>query len=65
MRTIFKLILKTQLISVYWFAGQQQTSTRRTQKIDLYYQRFIPEFNELGLSFWKQQEVTKKWLKLK
>ena len=54
-----------QSISLYWFSAQQQTITSRTPKIDLFYQKFSPEFNELGFLFQKQQEFTKKWLEIK
>ena len=50
---------------LYWFAAQQQTSTSRPQKLDLFYPKFSAEFNKLSLKFYKQQEGTKKWLKLK
>ena len=54
-----------QAISLYWFAAQQQTSTSRRQKNDLFDPKFSAEFNELSLKFSKQQEVAKKCLKLK
>ena len=53
----FKNFEKMQVISLYWFAAQQKTSTLRRQKIGL--------FDVKLLFFWKQQEMTKKWLKLK
>ena len=53
-----------QPISLYWFAAQQQTSTLRGQKCDLFYVKFSAKFNELSLFFKKQQEVAEKWLKL-
>ena len=57
-------------ILLYWFAAQytsaqQQTSTLRRQKIGFFYVKFSAEFNGLNLFFYKQQEVVKKWLKLK
>ena len=53
-----------QAISLYWFAAQQ-TSRLWRQKIDLFHLKFNAEFNELSLFYWKQQEVAKKWQKLK
>ena len=53
------------LILLYWFGAQQQTSTFRPQKCGCFYVKFSAESNELGLIFQKQQEVAKKWLKLK
>ena len=47
----FKIFEKLQPISLYWFAAQQQTSTSRQQKFDLFYPTFNPEFNELSLTF--------------
>ena len=45
----FKFFEKTQPIQLYWFAAQQQTSTYRLKKSDLFYPRFSSEFNELRL----------------
>ena len=50
---------------MYWFAAQQQTSTLRRQKISFFYVKFSAEFDELSFFYWKQQDVAKKWLKLK
>ena len=50
-RTVFKIFEKTQPISLYWFAAQQQTSTSRRQKFDLFYSKLVSEFNELSLKF--------------
>ena len=39
-----------QAISLYWFAGQQQTSTlRRQKKISLFDVEFSADFNEISL----------------
>ena len=54
-----------QPILIYWFAAQQQTSTSRRQKFDLFYPKFSSKFNELSRKLRKQQEVAKKGLKLK
>ena len=57
-----------QVISLYWFAAQQQASTLRRQKTGLLYVKFNAEINELSLFLKKkkkQQKVAKKWLKLK
>ena len=50
---------------LYCFAALQQTSTFTRQKIDLFYLKFSPEINGFGLTFQKQEQVAKKWLKLK
>ena len=42
---------KTQAISLYWFAAQQQISTSRRQKFDVFYSKFSAEFNEFSLKF--------------
>ena len=47
-RTVFE---KTQVVSLYWFAAQHQTSTSRRQKFDLLDLKFSTEFNELSLKF--------------
>ena len=47
----FKTIEKTQAISLYRFAEQQQTSTSRRQKFHLPNPKFSAEFNELSLKF--------------
>ena len=52
-------------ILLYWFAAQQQTSTSRRQKFDLFDPKFSSEFNKLILTFQEQQEIAKKWLKQK
>ena len=53
--------LKTQkkmpVISLYWFAAQQETSTLRRQKSRSIYWKFIVEFSELTPSFPNPQEV--------
>ena len=48
-----------------WFPSQLQNNTSRRLKFDLCYSKFSLKFNELSLTFQKQQEVAKKWLKLK
>ena len=45
------------VISLYWFAAQQQISTCRRQKSCSIYSRFSVEENELTPGFQKQQEV--------
>ena len=50
---------------LYWFAAQQQTSTSTRQKFDLFYPKLSPDLNEVSRAFQNQQEVAKKWLKLK
>ena len=63
----FKIFEKMQAISLYWFATQQQTSTFRWEKscFTLFYLKLSAELNELNFNLQKQQEVAKKWLKLK
>ena len=46
-----------QAILQYWFAAQQQASTFRRQKFDLFYLKFSAEFNELSLSFYKMPKT--------
>ena len=48
------------VISLYWFAAQQQTSTCRRQKSHSIYSKFSLEENELTNSFQNPQEVAKK-----
>ena len=48
------------VISVYWFAAQQQTSTCRRQKSRSIYSKFSVEENELTPSFQNSQEVAQK-----
>ena len=47
-------------ISLYWFAAQQQTSTRRRQRYGCFKVKFSRESNGLGLFILNQQEVVKK-----
>ena len=42
---VFKNFEKLQPILMYWFATQEQTSTSRRQKGDLFYPKFSREFN--------------------
>ena len=48
-----------QAILCYWFAAQQQTSTFRRQKFNLFYVEFSAEFNENSL--FSKSNI--KWLK--
>ena len=41
---------KTQPVSLYWFAVEQQTSTSRRQKVDSVYPKFCLQFNELSFT---------------
>ena len=54
-----------QPIFLHWFATQQQTSTSKQRKFDLFYPKFSPDLNEVSQAFQNRQEVAKKWLKLK
>ena len=49
-RTVFKIFEKSQPISLFWFAAQQQTTASRRQKFDLFYPEFSSEFKELTLT---------------
>ena len=46
----FKAFEKKQVILLYWLAVQQQTSTFRWQKCDLFCLEFKAELNELSLN---------------
>ena len=54
-----------QTILLYWFPAQQQTSTLRRQKIDLFYVKLNAEFNEVSLCFLKTTESYQKMTKTK
>ena len=51
------------LISLYWFAGQQQTTTLRSGKSDSIYSNFGVKEDKLTPRFQKLQEVAKKFQK--
>ena len=51
------------VISLYWFAAQQQTSTCRLQKSHSIYSKFSVEEIEVTPSFQNPQEVAKKFQK--
>ena len=40
-----------QRISFYWFAAQQDTSTLRQEKSNLFYLKLIAELNEFSTNF--------------
>ena len=65
MHCFLNFFKKTQAISLYRLAAQQQTSTSRRQNFHLFYPKFSAKFNKLSSKFWKWQEVVKKRLKLK
>ena len=48
---------KMPVISLYWFAAQQQTSTLRRQKYRSIYSKFSVELSELTPRFQNPQEV--------
>ena len=48
--TCFKSFEKMKVISLYWFAAQQQTGTFRRQIFGLFYLEFTAEFNELTVN---------------
>ena len=54
----FEISRKKPVISLCWFAAQQQTSTCRPQKSQSIYSKFSLEENELTPSFQNPQEVT-------
>ena len=43
--------LKKEVISMYWFVAQQQSSAFRRQKDDLFYLKFSAESNGFSLNF--------------
>ena len=47
-----------RVISLYWFAAQQQTSACRRQASGSFYSKFSVEWSELTPSFQNRQEVT-------
>ena len=49
----FKIFEKVKVISLYWFAAQEQTSTFRQQKFSLFYVKFSAEYNKLTLNVYK------------
>ena len=63
--SFIKIYEETQTLWLYWFAAQQQTSRSRRQRFSLFYQKLSVKFNQLSLWVQTQQEVVKKWLKLK
>ena len=63
MHSFIKILEKWQVVSLYWFAAQQQTSTFRRQKIDSFYLKFKAELNEFIPKLQKQQEKAQSLLK--
>ena len=53
----FEISKKMTVISLYWFAAQQQTSTCRLQKSSSIYPKFSVEESELTPSFQNPPEV--------
>ena len=47
---------KRQVVSLYWFAAQQQASAFRRQKIHPFYVKFRDKWNEFFRRLQKQQE---------
>ena len=56
----FEISKKMPIISLYWFAAQQQTSTYNRQKSRTNYSKFSVEWSELTPSFQNPQEVALK-----
>ena len=56
----FEISKKMPVISMYWFAAQQQTSTYQRQKYRPIYSKFSVEQSELTPSFQNLQEVALK-----
>ena len=52
-----KSLKKMLVVSLYWFATQEQTGTCRRQKFRSIYSKFSVEENELTPSFQNPQEV--------
>ena len=60
-RKMSSILEKRPVISLYWFASQQPTSTFRRQKYASFYSKFNnAESDELDLRF---QKKDRKWLK--
>ena len=57
--TIFYNFRKTQAISLFWFHVQHKTCTSKHEKLGLFYLTFSSKFNELSLTFQKQQQFSK------
>ena len=55
----FRIFEKMQVISLYWFAAQQQTITFRRQNTWHFCLQFRADFNERSPNFAKQQELAK------
>ena len=55
--SFFKIFEKMRVISLYWFAAQQQNSSLRRQKYSLFRSKFSVESNEYVPSFFKEQKV--------
>ena len=55
-----KFFEKNELISLYWFAVEWQTSTSRWQNSYMLYVKFCPELHEPSLTFEIRLEVAKK-----
>ena len=49
----FKSFENLKVVSLYWFAAQQQTSTLTRQKFGLFYRKLNVKFNELILNVQK------------
>ena len=56
--SFFKIFEKMPVISLHWFAAQQQNSSLRCQKYNLFRSKFFVESNEYVPSFFKEQNVT-------
>ena len=63
--TFLKKFSKNAANLPYWCFVQQETTTYRLQKLELLYSKFNLDINKLNLTFWKRQEVDKKWPKPK
>ena len=46
----FQIFEKVKVISLYWFAAQQETITFRRQKFGLFYLEFSTDFNEFAVN---------------
>ena len=59
-----KIFEKRQIVLLYWFAAQQQSSTLRQQKFPSFYSKFNARSDELNLGLYKSKEFVQKMKKL-
>ena len=54
---------KRQVLSLYWFSAEEQTSTFKRKKMEPFYIKFSEDLNEFVARVYKQQEKSQKLLK--